>query len=140
MHQNTWKRRESNLKDKGEDLECLCQIMRTMGPRLDHEAKSLMGQNFALMCSLMLSKELPVRIRFLLQDLVELQKHHLAPPKAFLDNGPKMINQICQDVVNDLGGFIPAPMTQGMRSDFFSGGTVHATQDKYGQGPTWRTC
>lgn len=21
----------------GEDLECLCQIMRTVGPRLDHE-------------------------------------------------------------------------------------------------------
>lgn len=104
----------------GEDLECLCQIMRTVGPRLDHErAKPLMDQYFARMCSLMLSKELPVRIRSLLQDAVELREYHWAPCKAFLDNGPKMINQIRQDAGKDLGVFIPAPMAQGMRSDFF---------------------
>eukprot|EP00069_Balaena_mysticetus_P020052 bmy_12485T0 len=86
----------------GEDLECLCQIMRTVGPRLDHEqAKSLKDQYFARMCSLMLSKELP------LQDT------------AFLDNGTKTINQIHQDALKDLGEFSPAPMAQGMRSDFF---------------------
>lgn len=25
------------IKDMGEDLECVCQIMRTVGPRLDHQ-------------------------------------------------------------------------------------------------------
>ncbi|TKC46508.1 hypothetical protein EI555_002560 [Monodon monoceros] len=67
----------------------------------------------------MLSKELLVRIRFLLQHTTELKEHHWVPHKAFLDNGPKMINQIRQDAVKDLGVFIPAPMAQGMRSDFF---------------------
>ncbi|MBZ3875543.1 Eukaryotic translation initiation factor 4 gamma 2 [Sciurus carolinensis] len=114
------KKKRVQLKDMGEDLECLCQIMRTVGPRLDHErAKSLMDQYFARMCSLMLSKELPARIRFLLQDTVELREHHWVPRKAFLDNGPKTINQIRQDAVKDLGVFIPAPMAQGMRNDFF---------------------
>ena len=113
------KKKRVQLKDMGEDLECLCQIMRTVGPRLDHErAKSLMDQYFARMCSLMLSKELPARIRFLLQDTVELREHHWVPRKAFLDNGPKTINQIRQDAVKDLGVFIPAPMAQG-RNDFF---------------------
>ena len=58
-----------------------------------------MDQYFARMCSLMLSKELPVRIRFLLQDTLELREHHWVPRKAFLDNGPKTINQIRQDAV-----------------------------------------
>lgn len=31
------KKKRVQLKDVGEDLECLCQIMRTVGPKLDHE-------------------------------------------------------------------------------------------------------
>ncbi|XP_035520629.1 eukaryotic translation initiation factor 4 gamma 2b isoform X2 [Morone saxatilis] len=117
------KKKRVQLKDMGEDLECLCQIMRTVGPRLDHEkAKSLMDQYFGRMRSLMNNKELPARIRFLLQDTVELRENNWIPRKAFIDNGPKTINQIRQDAVKvsqDLGVFIPAPMSQGMRMDFF---------------------
>uniref|UniRef100_A0A8C6Q740 Eukaryotic translation initiation factor 4 gamma 2 n=1 Tax=Nothobranchius furzeri TaxID=105023 RepID=A0A8C6Q740_NOTFU len=114
------KKKRVQLKDMGEDLECLCQIMRTVGPRLDHEkAKSLMDQYFGRMRSLMNNKELPARIRFLLQDTVELRENNWVPRKAFIDNGPKTINQIRQDAVRDLGVFIPAPMSQGMRMDFF---------------------
>ncbi|KAJ8393135.1 hypothetical protein AAFF_G00068180 [Aldrovandia affinis] len=104
------KKKRVQLKDMGEDLECLCQIMRTVGPRLDHEkAKSLMGQYFGRMRSLMNNKDLPARIRFLLQDTVELRENNWVPRKAFIDNGPKTINQIRQDAVK---------MSQG-RSDFF---------------------
>uniref|UniRef100_A0A3Q2ZYD6 Eukaryotic translation initiation factor 4 gamma 2 n=1 Tax=Kryptolebias marmoratus TaxID=37003 RepID=A0A3Q2ZYD6_KRYMA len=114
------KKKRVQLKDMGEDLECLCQIMRTVGPRLDHEkAKSLMDQYFGRMRSLMNNKELPARIRFLLQDTVELRENNWIPRKAFIDNGPKTINQIRQEAVKDLGVFIPAPMSQGMRMDFF---------------------
>lgn len=31
------KKKRVQLKDMGEDLECLCQIMKTVGPKLDHE-------------------------------------------------------------------------------------------------------
>ncbi|KAA8590358.1 hypothetical protein FQN60_014292 [Etheostoma spectabile] len=114
------KKKRVQLKDMGEDLECLCQIMRTVGPRLDHEkAKSLMDQYFGRMRSLMNNKELPARIRFLLQDTVELRINNWVPRKAFIDNGPKTIHQIRQEAVKDLGVFIPAPMSQGMRMDFF---------------------
>lgn len=37
LHQLLEKKKRVQLKDMGEDLECLCQIMRTVGPRLDHE-------------------------------------------------------------------------------------------------------
>ncbi|MGH0134304.1 UNVERIFIED_CONTAM: hypothetical protein FKN15_027087 [Acipenser sinensis] len=64
------KKKRVQLKDMGEDLECLCQIMRTVGPRLDHE-------------------------------------------KA-----------------KDLGVFIPANMSQGMRTDFFLDGPFMAPRMK----------
>ncbi|XP_029438948.1 eukaryotic translation initiation factor 4 gamma 2, partial [Rhinatrema bivittatum] len=130
------KKKRVQLGDMGEDLECLCQIMRTVGPRLDHEkAKSLMDQYFARMCALRLSKELPARIRFLLQDTVELRENNWVPRKAFLDNGPKTINQIRQDAVKDLGVFIPAPMAQGMRSDFFLEGPFMPPRMKLDRDP-----
>ena len=30
-------KKKTQVNDMGEDLECLCQIMRTVGPRLDHK-------------------------------------------------------------------------------------------------------
>uniref|UniRef100_A0A8C8IGB4 Eukaryotic translation initiation factor 4 gamma 2 n=1 Tax=Oncorhynchus tshawytscha TaxID=74940 RepID=A0A8C8IGB4_ONCTS len=140
------KKKRVQLKDMGEDLECLCQIMRTVGPRLDHEkAKSLMDQYFGRMLSLMNNKELPARIRFLLQDMVELRDNNWVPRKAFIDNGPKTINQIRQEAVKDLGVFIPATMAQGMRMDFFLEGpfmpnrmkmeTLGGLADMFGQMP-----
>jgi len=140
------KKKRVQLKDMGEDLECLCQIMRTVGPRLDHEkAKSLMDQYFGRMQSLQSNKDLPARIRFLLQDTVELRENNWVPRKAFIDNGPKTINQIRQDAVKDLGVFIP-PMAQGMRTDFFLDGafmprmkldreTLGGLADMFGQMP-----
>ncbi|KAM4723192.1 LOW QUALITY PROTEIN: eukaryotic translation initiation factor 4 gamma 2 [Rhinophrynus dorsalis] len=129
------KKKRVQLKDMGEDLECLCQIMRTVGPRLDHEkAKSLMDQYFARMCALKSSKDLPSRIRFL-QDTVELRENNWVPRKAFIDNGPKTINQIRQDAVKDLGVFIPAPMSQGMRTDFFLEGPFMPPRMKLDRDP-----
>lgn len=61
--------------------------------------QSLMDQYFGRMRSLMNNKELPARIRFLLQDTVELRENNWVPRKAFIDNGPKTINQIRQDAV-----------------------------------------
>lgn len=111
----------------GEDLECLCQIMKTVGPKLDHaKAKvivkqkppkiilvpsvtsllmdkfffqSLMDQYFGRMRSLTGSKELPARIRFLLQNTVELRANNWTPRKAHIDSGPKTIGQVRQEAV-----------------------------------------
>uniref|UniRef100_A0A3B4VPK6 Eukaryotic translation initiation factor 4 gamma 2 n=1 Tax=Seriola dumerili TaxID=41447 RepID=A0A3B4VPK6_SERDU len=113
------KKKRVQLKDMGEDLECLCQIMKTVGPKLDHEkARSLIDQYFGRMRSLMNNKELPARIRFLLQNMVELRENNWVPRKAYVDNGPKTINQVRQDAVKDLGVFIPHS-TDGMRNEFF---------------------
>lgn len=130
------KKKRVQFKDMGEDLECLCQIMRTIGPRLDHEkAKSLMDQYFARMRSLMQNVELPARIRFLLQDTVELREHRWIPRKAFNDNGPKTINQIRHEAGKDLGVFIPPSMAHGMRNDFFLEGPFIPPGRKFDRDP-----
>ncbi|XP_049906399.1 eukaryotic translation initiation factor 4 gamma 2a [Epinephelus moara] len=113
------KKKRVQLKDMGEDLECLCQIMKTVGPKLDHDkARSLMDQYFHRMQSLTTNKELPSRIRFLLQNTVEMRENKWAARKAYSENGPKTISQVRQDAVKDLGVFIPPP-TDGMRNGFF---------------------
>ncbi|XP_061599039.1 eukaryotic translation initiation factor 4 gamma 2a [Cololabis saira] len=113
------KKKRVQLKDMGEDLECLCQIMKTVGPKLDHDkARSLMDQYFGRMRSLANNKELPARIRFLLQNTVELRGDRWKPRKAYVDNGPKTINQVRQEAVKDLGVFIPQA-NDAMRNDFF---------------------
>uniref|UniRef100_A0A673CEK3 Eukaryotic translation initiation factor 4 gamma 2 n=1 Tax=Sphaeramia orbicularis TaxID=375764 RepID=A0A673CEK3_9TELE len=125
------KKKRVQLKDMGEDLECLCQIMKTVGPKLDHEkARSLMDQYFSRMRSLTNNNELPARIRFLLQNTVELRDNSWVPRKAYFDNGPKTINQVRQDAVKDLGVFIPPP-TDAMRNEFFVDNSFLPSRIKY---------
>ena len=70
-----------------------------------------MGQYFGRMLSLMNNKELPARIRFLLQDTMELRENNWMPRKAFIDNGPKTIHQIRQEAVkvSELKGLFHGP-------------------------------
>ncbi|XP_024151019.2 eukaryotic translation initiation factor 4 gamma 2a, partial [Oryzias melastigma] len=132
------KKKRVQLKDMGEDLECLCQIMKTVGPKLDHEkAKSLMDQYFGRMRSLSNNKELPARIRFLLQNTVELRENNWVPRKAYVDNGPKTINQVRQDAVKDLGVFIP-PSNDAMRNDFFMENSFLPQRMKFDREPVGR--
>ncbi|XP_066278711.1 eukaryotic translation initiation factor 4 gamma 2-like isoform X1 [Branchiostoma lanceolatum] len=89
------KKRTETVADRAEDLECLCQIMRTCGRRLDHDkAKSLMDQYFDRMRTMAGSSELPSRIRFMLEDCIELRGNNWAPRKIALDQGPRTIQQV----------------------------------------------
>ncbi|XP_029000162.1 eukaryotic translation initiation factor 4 gamma 2a [Betta splendens] len=125
------KKKRVQLKDMGEDLECLCEIMKTVGPKIDHDkAKSLMDQYFSRMRCLTNNTELPARIRFLLQNTVELRDNNWVPRKAYVDNGPKTISQVRRDAVKDLGVFIPPP-SDGMRNDFFMENSYLPTKVKY---------
>lgn len=56
-----------------------------------------MDQYFSRMHSLANNKDLPARIRFLLQNTLELRAGGWVPRKAYVDNGPKTISQVRQD-------------------------------------------
>ncbi|XP_019624798.1 PREDICTED: eukaryotic translation initiation factor 4 gamma 2-like isoform X2 [Branchiostoma belcheri] len=118
------KKRTESVGDRAEDLECLCQIMRTCGRRLDHDkAKSLMDQYFDRMRTLAGSSELPSRIRFMLEDCIELRGNNWAPRKIALDQGPRTIQQVREAAAKVHGVYYPPP-EYGRRhqgKDFFGG-------------------
>uniref|UniRef100_T1IXX2 Eukaryotic translation initiation factor 4 gamma 2 n=1 Tax=Strigamia maritima TaxID=126957 RepID=T1IXX2_STRMM len=119
------KKRISGLREMAEDLECLCQIMKTVGRSLDTEkAKSLMDQYFARMKSFAANAELQSRIRFMLQDVVELRDKKWIPRKVLSDHGPKTITQIRQDAAKDFGFYIPSNSQNSLGSRNTSGGSM----------------
>lgn len=69
------KKHGDTTQDMSEDLECLCQILRTCGRILDTDkGQQLMRQYFERMKVLAENMDLPPRIRFMLKDVIELRE------------------------------------------------------------------
>ncbi|XP_029687531.1 eukaryotic translation initiation factor 4 gamma 1-like isoform X2 [Takifugu rubripes] len=76
-----------------ESLECLCRLLSTIGKDLDFEkAKPRMDQYFNQMDKIIKERKTSSRIRFMLQDVLDLRKNNWVPRRA--DQGPKTIDQI----------------------------------------------
>ncbi|XP_056129104.1 eukaryotic translation initiation factor 4 gamma 3 isoform X2 [Lampris incognitus] len=76
-----------------ESLECLCRLLTTIGKDLDFEkAKPRMDQYFNQMEKIVKERKTSSRIRFMLQDVIDLRLHHWVSRRA--DQGPKTIEQI----------------------------------------------
>ncbi|XP_070561587.1 eukaryotic translation initiation factor 4 gamma 3-like isoform X5 [Ptychodera flava] len=76
-----------------ESLECLCRLLSTIGKDLDHEkAKPRVDQYFAQMDRIVKSKKYSARVRFMLQDVIELRGNNWVPRRD--ENNPKTIEQI----------------------------------------------
>ncbi|KAM6970131.1 eukaryotic translation initiation factor 4 gamma 1-like, partial [Aplochiton taeniatus] len=76
-----------------ESLECLCRLLSTIGKDLDFEkAKPRMDQYFHQMDKIIKEKKTSSRIRFMLQDVIDLRWNSWVPRRG--DQGPKTIDQI----------------------------------------------
>ncbi|KAF7648962.1 hypothetical protein LDENG_00149320 [Lucifuga dentata] len=76
-----------------ESLECLCRLLSTIGKDLDFEkAKPRMDQYFNQMDKIIKERKTSSRIRFMLQDVLDLRKNSWVPRRG--DQGPKTIDQI----------------------------------------------
>uniref|UniRef100_A0A8C6TSC3 Eukaryotic translation initiation factor 4 gamma 1 n=1 Tax=Neogobius melanostomus TaxID=47308 RepID=A0A8C6TSC3_9GOBI len=76
-----------------ESLECLCRLLSTIGKDLDFEkAKPRMDQYFTQMEKIIKEKKTSSRIRFMLQDVLDLRRSNWVPRRG--DQGPKTIDQI----------------------------------------------
>lgn len=96
------------IKDMSEDMECLCQIMRTVGKRLDHEkARLWMDAYFERMKAFQANQDLPSRVRFMLQDCIELRRNRWQPRRNMNEGAPKTIQQVREEVAKESGVFIP---------------------------------
>ena len=96
------KRKDEKYADMCDDLECLCKMMPTIGRKLDQgEAIKLMDQYFermrklrSLPTSSSQKDGLPSRIKFLMQDCIELRSNGWQPRQSQLDSAPKTINEL----------------------------------------------
>ncbi|XP_034021749.1 LOW QUALITY PROTEIN: eukaryotic translation initiation factor 4 gamma 3 [Thalassophryne amazonica] len=76
-----------------ESLECLCRLLTTIGKDLDFEkAKPRMDQYFNQMEKIVKERKTSSRIRFMLQDVIDLRSHNWVSRRV--DQGPKTIEQI----------------------------------------------
>ncbi|XP_066527180.1 eukaryotic translation initiation factor 4 gamma 3 isoform X2 [Hoplias malabaricus] len=76
-----------------ESLECLCRLLTTIGKDLDFEkAKPRMDQYFNQMEKIVKERKTSSRIRFMLQDVIDLRLHNWVSRRA--EQGPKTIEQI----------------------------------------------
>ncbi|KAM5164385.1 eukaryotic translation initiation factor 4 gamma 1 isoform 1-T1 [Mantella aurantiaca] len=79
-----------------ESLECLCRLLSTIGKDLDFErAKPRMDQYFNQIDKITKERKTSSRIRFMLQDVLDLRLCNWVPRRA--DQGPKTIDQIHKD-------------------------------------------
>ncbi|XP_034434993.1 eukaryotic translation initiation factor 4 gamma 3-like [Hippoglossus hippoglossus] len=79
-----------------ESLECLCQLLTTIGKDLDFEkAKPQMDHYFNYLKKIVKHSKTSYPIRFMLQDIIDLRLHNWVSRRA--DQGPKTIAQIHQE-------------------------------------------
>ena len=98
------------LSEQEEDLECLCHLMKTCGRILDTpNGKYRMDQYFERMDQVLEAQKMPLRIRFMIQDIMDLRRNKWAPRRAGKDpeRGPRTIQQVREDAARD--GFIYMP-------------------------------
>lgn len=143
------KRKRRPIADLAEDLECLCQIIRTCGKVLDKpKAKNLMDQYFERMYQMSCNPALASRIRFMLQDILELRAANWVPRKIAQVDGPRTIQQVREEAARDLGVYIPPPTQHGpprssgpisplasLPSFFPPGGNRTGMEDVFGMSP-----
>ncbi|KAL3146716.1 hypothetical protein ABBQ38_014703 [Trebouxia sp. C0009 RCD-2024] len=86
---------------KQEELECLVKLMSTVGRQLDANPKAQMHMNayFERICMCSRNTTLESRIRFTLQDLIDLRYNGWVPRREV--EGPKKIDQIHADAHRD---------------------------------------
>jgi translation initiation factor 4G len=74
-------------------MEALCKLMTTVGKKLDvAKAREHMNAYFSRTQEIIQHSNLPARIKFMLEDLVELRKRNWIPRHA--PNAPKTIKEV----------------------------------------------
>lgn len=90
-------------KPDEEDLEALCKLMSTIGEMIDHpRAKVHMDFYFDLILKLSENVKLSSRIRFMLEDVIDLRKNKWRQRRKV--EGPKKIEEVRRDAVKQKFG------------------------------------
>lgn len=108
-------RRRQPIEDQAEDLECLVHLMRTCGRLLDTpKAKVRMDQYFERLLQHTQNEEMPLRIRFMIQDILEMRRNKWNPRKlGKAPEGPRTIQQVREDAYRDGCIYMPQQSPPG---------------------------
>lgn len=109
---------QDGAKNHGEEeLESVCKLMATIGEKLDHpKAKAHMDEYFKVIKKLTTNHALTSRIRFALQDIVDLREKFHWKARSTQPAGPKTIAEIRQAV----SLFVPFGVADASVADTFS--------------------
>ena len=117
---------------RGEDIECLCKLLATVGRPLDQstaKTRPLMEVYFQRIEALSKSAALDSRLRFLLKDLIDLRNNQWVERRK--KEGPKTIDEIHREARDELARQRAADMRQGPGGDRRGVGG----NDRRGSGP-----
>merc|ERR1719282_626956 len=130
VHECVRKLLTSNPSDE-EALECLCRLLTTVGKALEKETKEKlakgpvaglndMSKYFSEMNKLVDQRKTSARVRFLMQDVIELQRNDWKKRRE--DAGPKTIDQIHKEAEKEqmeikLASMVPMGPPPPRRSD-----------------------
>ena len=147
IRQLVQKKREESFESKAQDLECLAQIMTTVGKMLDTEkARNVFDQYFERIEYYSKCPQLPPRIKFMLKDVIELRASNWMPRRIQREVAPKTITQIREEAAKE--GIIPGfwanndqllallGTTPGLHPQVLAGGLFPATNFPLGVGGT----
>jgi len=101
-------RKKQPIFEQAEDLECLAHLFKTCGRIIDSpKAKLLVDQYFQRIQSVINNHETPTRIKFLLQDVIDLRSNRWIPRKLASQDGPRPIQQVREDAARDGCIYLP---------------------------------
>jgi len=90
----------NNIKDPpSEDIEALCQLLRTVGKNLadDPRCEKMLEQYFERMTLLCEEEDLPVRLKFMVKDILELRDNDWTLRRHQVETGPKKLSDVQQE-------------------------------------------
>jgi translation initiation factor 4G len=135
MHECVKKLLANVREPEEEETEGLCKLMTTVGLQLDRpEAKNHMDIYFVRMTELTKNNKLPSRIRFMVQDVIDLRANKWVNRRAA--TGPKTIAEIHEDAARQA----EEKEKEMMRRSASSGGArgLPNRREQLGRAPSFR--
>lgn len=91
---------EGSDRPDEESIECLCKLLTTVGAHLDHDkAQGYMKKYFKLISKYADEPDISSRMRFMLQDLIEMRESNWTPRTKV--DGPKTIREVHMDAMEE---------------------------------------
>lgn len=105
---------ESDPNGPEEYLECLCTLLTTIGPKMDAENVAAFSSTFKVMSEKIRKRKLSNRVKFMMQDVIDLRNRKWTLRTGAMDSVPKTMEQCEQEIKIKAAAAMLAPPSQPM--------------------------